>query len=145
MRHSLAAMRCQIWITFYLPASAGQDSALVSIMSCQQEPSKPTHCSKWRYWQATKRTLAVQEFKGRVNIMHSPIEYASFFGPDPLPDLDHIFFVSGLAPGTTLGDFSKLLDAANLGKARVNLRCRGTQVRLVTDTETGSIQTQSNL
>jgi hypothetical protein len=60
--------------------------------------------------------------------MHSPIEYMHFWGADPVPDLDHVFFVSGLAPGTSIGHVSKLLDGANLGKARVAPKCRGTQV-----------------
>lgn len=84
----------------------------------------------------TKTSLAeggwatvAQDFWGRVNIMHSPIEYASIYGEDPLPDLDHIFYVSGLASGTTLNDIGQLLDNANLGKARVTLKARGTQVR----------------
>jgi hypothetical protein len=60
--------------------------------------------------------------------MHSPIEYASVFAADPVPDLDHIFYVSGLAEGTNMNELSRLLRDANIGRARLTRKARGAQV-----------------
>ena len=70
----------------------------------------------------------LQEFMGRVNVMISPIPYAAINGEDPLPDLDHIFYLSGLAHGTKQSDLNRLLDSARLGRIRINQKSRGTQV-----------------
>lgn len=70
----------------------------------------------------------MQEFMGRVNIMFSPIPYAAVYGEDPVPNLDHIFYVSGLGQGTKQSDLQRVFDGASLGRMRLNLKSRGTQV-----------------
>ena len=65
---------------------------------------------------------------GRVNVMFSPIPYAAIYGEDPVPDLDHVFYLSGIAPGTRQSDLNRLLDSACLGRIRINQKSRGTQV-----------------
>ncbi|BDA49408.1 Poly(A)-specific ribonuclease PARN [Coccomyxa sp. Obi] len=69
----------------------------------------------------------VQELMGRVNIMFSPIPYTAVYGEDPVPNLDHIFYVSGLGQGTKQSDLQRVFDGANLGRMRLNLKSRGTQ------------------
>ncbi len=65
---------------------------------------------------------------GRVNIMFSPIPYAAVYGVDPVPNLDHIFYVSRLGHGTKQSDLQRVFDGASLGRTRLNLKSRGTQV-----------------
>lgn len=66
---------------------------------------------------------------GRLHVMFSPIPYAAVYGEDPSPDLDHIFYVSGLPGGSRQSDLNGLLDSAALGRTRVSLKSRGTQAR----------------
>ena len=69
-----------------------------------------------------------QAYKGRVHLMASDLPHAAFWGPDPAPDRAHVFYISGLPPGGRQGDLQRPLAAAGLGRLRVSMRARGTQV-----------------
>ena len=71
---------------------------------------------------------ARQALKGRMHLMASDLPYAALWGPDPAPDRDHVFFLSGLPPGGRQSDLQRPLAAAGLGRLRVSMRARGTQV-----------------
>jgi hypothetical protein len=63
-----------------------------------------------------------------MHLMASDLPYAALWGADPAPDRDHVFFLSGLPPGGRQGDLQRPLAAAGLGRLRVSMRARGTQV-----------------
>ncbi|KAK9818287.1 hypothetical protein WJX72_010105 [[Myrmecia] bisecta] len=69
---------------------------------------------------------AVLDFKGHMSVGRSDIPYAALFGEDPVPDRSHVFYIAGLPEGTHFKDVVQRCADAKLGRARVNMRHRGT-------------------
>ena len=69
-----------------------------------------------------------QAYKGQMHLMGSDLPHAALWGPDPAPSRAHVFYISGLPPGGRQGDLQRPLAAAGLGRLRVSMRARGTQV-----------------
>ena len=63
-----------------------------------------------------------------MHLMASDLPYAALWAPDPAPNRAHVFYISGLPPGGRQGDLQRPLAAAGLGRLRVSMRARGTQV-----------------
>ena len=55
----------------------------------------------------------MQELRGRLNVMHSDLPYAAFWGEDCLPDRRHLFHISNLPPSTT--SYALVQAASSLG------------------------------
>lgn len=63
-----------------------------------------------------------------MHLMASDLPHAALWGPDPAANRAHVFYISGLPPGGRQGDLQRPLAAAGLGRLRVSMRARGTQV-----------------
>ena len=48
--------------------------------------------------ESTTTSPGMQEVKGRLNVMHSDLPYAAFWGEDCLPNRRHLFHISNLPP-----------------------------------------------